>query len=363
MGTITSAVRRVCAAASAGTTTDDRGAAAGALMLSPVRGGQALLLAAGVPVAVAVPLLQPSARGWTAVGAVSALMLLALALSAVVPWRRLPTIAALAFPALVCLGLIGLDVLAPGMAAPLTGLLVLCFAYVGLAHRPGSGLLLFPLAAATFVLANGGWSRVTSIRVVLIGLIWLLLAELLARLCVRQHTLSLALRAAAHTDVLTGVGNRREIDLRLLAAQTGDTIVLCDLDHFKSLNDDRGHLAGDQVLADFGALLRAELRASDLAGRFGGEEFLLLLSATDLTSARRLVQRLHRSWAQLHPEVTFSAGLAGCRSDRAATATIAAADTALYAAKTAGRDTDRLERHLSEPTPAADPPGRRRRTT
>ena len=363
MGTITNAVRRVCAATSAGATTDDPGAAAGALMLSPVRGGQALLLAAGVPVAVAVPLLQPSARGWTAVGAVSVAMLIALLLSSVMPWRRLPTIAALAFPVLVCLGLIGLDALAPGMAAPLTGLLVLCFAYVGLAHRPGTGLLLFPLAAATFVLANGGWSRVTSIRVVLIGLIWLLLAELLARLCVHQRTLSLALRAAAHTDVLTGVGNRREIDLRLLGAQAGDAIVLCDLDHFKSLNDNRGHLAGDQVLADFGALLRAELRASDLAGRFGGEEFLLLLSATDLLSARRLVERLHRSWARLHPEVTFSAGLAGCRSNRAATATIAAADTALYAAKAAGRDTDCLEQNTSQPTPAADPPGRRRRTT
>jgi diguanylate cyclase (GGDEF)-like protein len=309
--------------------------------LSPVLGGQLLLAAAGVAVGVGALLLQLNTQGWWALGCVSAVMLVALALSAVLPWRRLPRRTTLVFPALVCAGLVGLHLAVPGMAAPLTGVLTLCFAYLGLAHPSGSSLVLLPGTAATFVLVNGGWSRVTSVRLVLIALIWLFLAELLAALSTRQRVLSQALRAAAHTDVVTGIGNRREIDLRLLGARPGDVVVLCDLDHFKPLNDTYGHLAGDRVLADFGALLRAELRDGDVAGRFGGEEFLLLLPATTPAAAARVLDRLHVSWRRVHPEVTFSTGSA-THGHRPVALTVQAADEALYAAKSAGRDTDRL---------------------
>ena len=317
--------------------------------LSPVLGGQLLLLATGVAVGVGAFLLQLNTRGWVALGSVSAVMLVALGLSAVLPWHRLPGRAALVFPVLVCLGMVSLNAVVPGMAAPLTGVLVLCFAYLGLTHPSGTSVALLPGAAATFVIVNGGWSRVTSVRLVLIALIWLFLAELLAALTTRQRQLARALRTAAHTDVLTGVGNRREIDLRLLDTRPGDVVVLCDLDHFKALNDLHGHLAGDQVLADFGALLRAGLRDGDVAGRFGGEEFLLLLPATSPEDASRTVQRLHASWSPMHPEVTFSTG-AAVHADRPVAQTVAAADAALYAAKAAGRDTDRVEeRHAVTP--------------
>jgi diguanylate cyclase (GGDEF)-like protein len=308
--------------------------------LSPVLGGQLLLAAAGVAVGVGALLLRLNTQGWLALGSVSAIMLVALAMSAVLPWHRLPRRVTLVFPVLVCAGMVSLDAAVPGMAAPLTGVLTLCFAYLGLAHPSGSSLVLLPGAAATFVVVNGGLSRVTSVRLVLIALIWVFLAELLAALTTRQRVLAEALRTAAHTDVLTGIGNRREIDLRLLAARPGDVIVLCDLDHFKALNDTHGHLVGDRVLSDFGALLRAELRDDDIAGRFGGEEFLLLLPATTPTAAARMLASLHASWTRTHPEVTFSTGAAAHRQ-RPVAHTLAAADEALYAAKAAGRNTDR----------------------
>jgi diguanylate cyclase (GGDEF)-like protein len=308
--------------------------------LSPVLGGQLLLAAAGVAVGVGALLLQLNERGWFALGSVSAVMLLALAVSAVLPWERLPARAALVFPALVCAGLVSLDAAVHDMAAPLTGVLTLCFAYLGLAHPSGTSLALLPGAGATFVLVNGGWSRVTSVRLVLIALIWVFLAELLAALSSRQRQLAEALRTAAHTDVLTGIGNRRAIDLRLLDARPGDVVVLCDLDYFKALNDTQGHLVGDQVLADFGALLRDELREGEVAGRFGGEEFLLLLPAATPAAVSRTLDRLHDAWRRAHPETTFSTG-AAAHGDRPVADTVAAADKALYAAKAAGRDTDR----------------------
>jgi diguanylate cyclase (GGDEF)-like protein len=309
--------------------------------LNPALAGQVLLVAAGLPVGVAAPLLQTDTRGWGAFTGISTVMVVALLISLFVPWRRLPSGATLAFPLAVCGGLVGLAVLSPGLAAPLTSVLVLSFAYIGLAHPPGTALLLLPFAGATFVIANDGWTRVTSVRLVLIAMIWLLLAELLARQAARQAVLSAALRAAAHTDVLTGVGNRREVDSRLSAAPPGTTVVLCDLDHFKALNDTHGHLAGDRVLADFGALLRGGIRVVDFAGRFGGEEFLLVLPGVTDEQAASVLDRLHQEWARQHPEVTFSTGRATCRGDRSVQQTVASADVALYAAKAAGRDVDR----------------------
>jgi diguanylate cyclase len=311
--------------------------------LAPVFGGQVLLVATGLPAAVAAPLLQPDSRGWATLGVVSGAMLVALLVSAFLPWHRLPSAAALLFPGLVCAGLAGLEAVSPGRAAALTGVLVLCYAYVGLAHPAGTSLLVLPVASITFVFVNGGWTMVTSVRLVLLAMIWILLAELLARQARRQRVLSQALRTAAHTDVLTGVGNRREVDLRLVRAEPGDVVVLCDLDHFKALNDSRGHLVGDRVLADFGALLRTELRAHDFAGRFGGEEFLLLLTATTDGSAARVLVRLREGFAEAHPAVTFSSGRSYIRRGRTVDDTLAAADAALYAAKAEGRDTDRAE--------------------
>ena len=174
---------------------------------------------------------------------------------------------------------------------------------------------------------------------------WLLLAVLIAELVQRQLVLVARLRHAAQTDALTGLGNRRNLDDRVALTRPGDAIVICDLDHFKRLNDTQGHAAGDAVLAELGAVLRACLRKDDHASRYGGEEFALVLPATNVLQTEVTLRRLRHQWSILQPDVTFSAGIATCRDDRAPIHTLAAADQALYAAKAAGRNQDCREAH------------------
>ena len=100
------------------------------------------------------------------------------------------------------------------------------------------------------------------------------------------------LSVRARTDALTGLNNRHDLPRALSALLPGDSLVLLDLDHFKDFNDEHGHQAGDLVLADFGAFSAAPC-APDLAFRYGGEEFLLLLSQTT-AEAQHLVDRARR---------------------------------------------------------------------
>jgi diguanylate cyclase (GGDEF)-like protein len=116
--------------------------------------------------------------------------------------------------------------------------------------------------------------------------------------------------------------------------------VICDLDHFKRLNDTQGHAAGDRVLAEFGMVLHSCLREQDYAARYGGEEFALLLPATGISQAAATLARLRQCWSLLQPGVTFSAGLASFGPNQSAAEVLAIADQALYAAKAAGRNRD-----------------------
>jgi diguanylate cyclase len=112
---------------------------------------------------------------------------------------------------------------------------------------------------------------------------------------------------------------------------------MIDLDHFKELNDNQGHLAGDNVLRHFGSMLRDEIRADDLAGRWGGEEFLLLLR--EQADAGAVCARLRSKWIQRRPtHVTFSAGWSHVRDEHSIRSALDLADRALYHAKDAGRD-------------------------
>jgi diguanylate cyclase (GGDEF)-like protein len=115
-------------------------------------------------------------------------------------------------------------------------------------------------------------------------------------------------------------------------------VVFIDLDFFKVVNDRDGHAAGDKVLTDLGAVLRAGIRGNDLAARFGGEEFLLVLGNAGIDGALSTLQRIKTRWSAVRPEVTFSAGIAEVEGGLDATAAISAADSALYRAKQAGRD-------------------------
>jgi two-component system cell cycle response regulator len=159
-----------------------------------------------------------------------------------------------------------------------------------------------------------------------------------------------ALEELARTDVLTGLANRRHADEVLRAAvanarrHAGDlAVVLVDVDRFKAVNDRHGHAAGDAVLRDVARHLAAGLREEDLAARWGGEEFLLILPETE--DAGVVCERLRSSVAGQPVEaegariaVTASFGWAAWSGDETGEALVARADTALYAAKDGGRD-------------------------
>lgn len=156
----------------------------------------------------------------------------------------------------------------------------------------------------------------------------------------------------ATTDELTGLLNRHAFSIlqeRLLAVYRRDqkplSVLLVDVDFFKSINDQHGHLVGDQVLARIGKLLKAGLRESDIAVRWGGEEFLLVLQGCASAEAARIAGQLRASiaLAQLDPEkpelsATISIGVAEFDGSETFEQTIGRADQALYGAKNGGRD-------------------------
>ena len=158
----------------------------------------------------------------------------------------------------------------------------------------------------------------------------------------------------ASTDELTGLHVRRLILQRLRQEvrrwqRYGQhlSVAMVDIDHFKRVNDTRGHAAGDEVLRATGRLLRDQLRRDlDMAGRFGGEEFLLLFPATPESGAAVACERLRRAVADARVPIdggevgiTVSIGLAGCERRReTALSMIKRADAALYRAKQGGRN-------------------------
>ncbi|MBN8503106.1 MAG: diguanylate cyclase [Burkholderiales bacterium] len=165
------------------------------------------------------------------------------------------------------------------------------------------------------------------------------------------------LRRQAHEDALTGLYNRRFVDeqlplLQRRAVERGKPLMalLCDADHFKTVNDSYGHRVGDQVLRQIGLLLLHSTRVSDLAARWGGEEMLLLMPDTQPAVAVEVAERLRREvqgqpWNELAPglRVTLSIGVAAVAADGDA---LGAADTALYRAKRSGRNRVMLDQTL-----------------
>jgi diguanylate cyclase (GGDEF)-like protein len=144
------------------------------------------------------------------------------------------------------------------------------------------------------------------------------------------------LAESASTDVLTGLPNRRMLDRALGRLMDDDTVVMMDLDHFKQINDLHGHAAGDEVLRVFGKVLRRTVRGRDVVGRYGGEEFVVVLGPPP-GGADAFLQRLRHEWQTPRPyPVTFSAGIARSVGDPGET--MRRADEALYRAKDAGRD-------------------------
>jgi diguanylate cyclase (GGDEF)-like protein/PAS domain S-box-containing protein len=167
-----------------------------------------------------------------------------------------------------------------------------------------------------------------------------------------QKAIEEQLRAAATTDSLTGTLTRRRL-FELAESEWGRAerygrpicVALLDLDHFKSVNDRFGHLVGDEALRKTGAALRTTLRREDWAGRYGGEEFVVLLPETRIDAARDAVERLRVCVEAIVLEtdgtrvpLTLSAGVATMRAGESFEDVLARADEALYRAKADGRN-------------------------
>jgi diguanylate cyclase (GGDEF)-like protein len=165
------------------------------------------------------------------------------------------------------------------------------------------------------------------------------------------------LQTIAGTDPLTALSNRRSfaeaLERYFSEARRYDydlACAMCDLDHYKQLNDTLGHQSGDKVLVATADAIRANLRASDMAARYGGDEFVLLLPHTSMEMAINVVERIRQQLVMATSncnctgrgscKVTMSIGLASLRSDHPASADalVAMADRALYAAKDRGKD-------------------------
>jgi two-component system chemotaxis response regulator CheY len=193
-------------------------------------------------------------------------------------------------------------------------------------------------------------------------------SELLARIGVGRRIIDLhreiekknrLLEEAARTDHLTGLANRRAIEEwanRQLrgAARHGYQfwVVIADLDSFKSVNDNYGHDAGDAVLQKFAEILRENTRASDLSGRLGGDEFLLILTHVERENIELTLDRLRKQFgSQIFAfngqkvKVTASFGITGFEGKEAPEigALVRQADMALYAAKRGGRNQVKVE--------------------
>jgi diguanylate cyclase (GGDEF)-like protein len=184
-------------------------------------------------------------------------------------------------------------------------------------------------------------------------------AELRARVraALRTKRYQDLLAARAQLDALTGLGNRAQFDGRLAQAVAAGkrygracALVMLDIDHFKRLNDSFGHPFGDRVLQSLGEVLAASVRPTDVACRFGGEEFALILDETGSEGGFAVAERVRQQISALalvaqgqRVRVTASFGIASsddCGGAKSADATrlLQMADEALYRAKRAGRD-------------------------
>ena len=239
--------------------------------------------------------------------------------------------------------------------------------------RESSGLRLYRDRVTALAERIRGTSDVSTI----IGILNQALAET-RRLRVREDALAAAQRKVAdaerdieamrneleqvkamlHQDPLTGTMNRRGIDeaFRQEASRCDRhgaslCIAIIDLDNFKALNDSLGHQAGDRALTHIANVVTHTLRPSDRVGRFGGEEFLLLLPDTSLSQSASVMARIKRELAAqplaeacTRVKITFSGGVAQRNPRESLDAIVARADAALYHAKHAGKNRTALAR-------------------
>jgi diguanylate cyclase (GGDEF)-like protein len=169
---------------------------------------------------------------------------------------------------------------------------------------------------------------------------------------IRQQTNQLMSFTEVRTDPLTGVSNRRALE-EALASQFAMmsrykvpfSIAIFDIDHFKRVNDEQGHLQGDQILQKVARLMDEAVRETDVLARYGGEEFVVIMPQTNLEGACIFSERL-RQKIESETHITLSGGVTEALDGDAPDSLMTRADTALYSAKAAGRNC--IYRHTGE---------------
>jgi len=324
-----------------------------ALLVNESRGAPSPLITAA---ALAVTVINVTLAGLTAAGRVRL---------AVLEWALL-----LSFAAVIVANLVHGLYLAPLEAGAVDGAraamhwvpVAFVVAYIALdarlAARVALGILLgVVLVAAPALLVGreqvaGIGSSQEFVQVVLAYAVTLVALSFFAGLpqqLVRWRETAHEMRELAFTDALTGLANRRwaeaQLDLELARSERyggGFAVIVVDIDHFKRLNDARGHAVGDEVLIGLAATLRRSLRATDRVARWGGEEFLVLAPETPLPAAIELAEVLRRQVASTALRhglfATISLGVAEWRAGDTRGTLVERADAALYLAKGAGRD-------------------------
>ena len=256
-----------------------------------------------------------------------------------------------AWSATTCVFAASVTVLDNGLGSPLAVVLFLPMAYASLTYPPpavaGVGATAAISATGAAIVAGDTFAR----AVLFVGIIGMFtsLAASVARARDQQRCTQRALTArledlATH-DGLTGCLNHRRFYERLAAELSravryghGVALLMIDIDDFKSINDNFGHLAGDQVLRSIGELISHAVRTTDAAGRVGGDEFAVLLAETSREAARQTAVRLQRAVAELPGPVPTAvtvgvAYVAGTEADVSPQALVAIADARLYQRK------------------------------
>ena len=287
-----------------------------------------------------------------------------------VPWRLMDGLLAGALIANFAVGLVwpggAVEAMAAALslaAAQLLGLYILLLPGRGSRDRAFALLLVVltvsylvrPMIVAAWggAMAAGGLSVADAMIAIIATLMTIGLATILTlRLAGRLFR---DLKGQSETDSLSGLLNRHGFDMAIkrMRAQSESTaptsVILCDLDRFKSVNDEHGHFAGDRVIAAFGRLIRAGSREGDVCGRFGGEEFCIYLRNSDLRAARLFAEWLRVAFAATsYPELsnsirfTASFGVTEVLKDERIEDAYKRADAALYQAKRDGRNCVRI---------------------
>ena len=161
---------------------------------------------------------------------------------------------------------------------------------------------------------------------------------------IRQQSSHLMTFTEVRTDPLTGISNRRAMDETLTAQfalmsryESTFSLSIFDIDHFKRVNDEQGHLSGDRILQKVAHMLDESVRETDMVARYGGEEFVVVMPQTDLEGASIFADRIRQRIAE-KTKVTVSGGVAMAMDGDTPDTILARADAALYSAKTGGRN-------------------------